>query len=132
MFVRGGIYRFNYYWSWQRDAEQRGLGKTRPVCLLVESKDGLFLFPITSQEPSGASVFFEIPETEWKNAKLNRRSWVILDEYNRIKRDNPYAFANLKHDGIFGNAFLASLIRAAIAAANQRKTRPLPTRTLPK
>ncbi len=127
MFVRGGIYSFNYYWSWQRDTETQSqtIGKTRPVCLLVESKDGLFLFPITSLEPTGASVFLEVPKSEWKNAKLNRRSWVILDEYNRIKRENPYDFESVKPDGVFGNAFLGLLIKAAIAAAHQRKTRDI-------
>ena len=125
MFVRGGINRFNYYWSWQRETETQSqvIGKTRPVCLLVESKDGLFLFPITSLEPTGASFFLEVPNSEWKNAKLNRRSWVILDEYNRIKRDSPYDFDSVKPNGIFGNAFLNLLIKAAIEAANQRKKR---------
>jgi hypothetical protein len=125
VFVRGGIYRFNYYWSWQRDIEKQSqrTGKTRPVCLLIESKDGLFLFPTTSLEPSGTSVFLEVPKSEWKNAKLNRKSWVILDEYNRIKRDGPYDFHSIKPEGVFGKAFLNLLIKAAIEAANQRKKR---------
>jgi hypothetical protein len=125
MFTAGGIYRFYYLWAMQKARGEESGRKARPACLLFKlpaADTALLLFPITASEPGPERLALEIPVLERKRANLTAKSWLILDEYNRTKRDTAFDFESLEPIGHFSQGFLT---RIAETLKENSKTRTI-------
>jgi hypothetical protein len=115
VFEAGEVYEFSYLWKRQAEEGEESGRKDRPVCLAVTSGQnptGLFLFPITSQEPLPGQKAVAIAEIECRRANLNHPSWLVIDELNHTTTDNLVDFVGLAPLGAFSSAFLATIARS--------------------
>lgn len=92
-----------------------------------KSIDALFLMPVTTLDPSGdrARLFLEIPETEARRGGLDagKRSFLILDEYNKLGPDQLFDFASARPTGRFSAAFMLKVAKLMIEAVRAQKAR---------
>ena len=124
MLERGQIVRFFYLWRWQSDAGEETGRKARPACIVVktpENPGALFLFPITSQQPSEERLYLAFGEMECRRAGLVHPCWIILDEYNRVELDKAFDFESTKPIGSVSPAFLARIAATVKEAARTRR-----------
>jgi hypothetical protein len=122
----GDVVRFFYLWARQAEAGEESGRKARPVCVVVRTKavpGALFLFPITSQEPSPSRPCFAIPEIECRRGGIASPAWLILDEYNRVEIDRAYDFESAAPIGAFGAAFMRLIAERIKVIAAQRRLR---------
>jgi hypothetical protein len=122
----GDIVRCYYLWARQADAGEESGRKARPVCVVVRTPvepAALFLFPLTSQKPGHARSHLSISEIECRRGGLAYPSWLILDEYNRVKVDEAYDLAGTTAIGTFSPAFVRKIAAAIRQAAMQRRLR---------
>ncbi len=121
-FQPGEVYAFNYLWSHQHAAGEESGRKPRPACIVfrsLRSPSELYLFPITTRAPEAGRRGMEIPSTERRRCGLDRRSWLMLDEYNITLESRVYDFETLEPLGSFSGHFLGMVareIRAVIVA----------------
>ena len=114
-FSNGEIYEYNYLWHYQAHQGEETGHKPRPVCLLLPASDTssqLLLFPITTVEPEPSQFAVEIPEIERRRVGLDRRNWLIADEYNLANTDELYDFGSVIPRGTFSLQFLRSFVAA--------------------
>jgi hypothetical protein len=122
----GDIVRYDYLWARQADAGEESGRKSRPVCVVVRTTlepAALFLFPLTSQKPQRTRANLPVSEIECRRGGLGFPSWLILDEYNRIRIDAAYDFETAAPIGTFSPAFvrrIASTIKQVVARRRLR------------
>ena len=100
--------------------------KRDPVCVVVRTPKtpaALFLFPLTSQQPSPSRTSIAISETECRRGGLDFPSWLILDEYNRVRTDEACDLATTRPIGSFSPAFVRKIAGLIKEAADQRRLR---------
>lgn len=120
---RGEVYRFNYLWGHEADRGQTGSRKIRRVCLMMQVGDHLYLFPITSLEPQPDRLFVEVPEIEKRRVglSLDERSFLILDDYNRVRSDKLYDFESLTPTGTLSLRFMEDIGRRFQTAVREKR-----------
>jgi hypothetical protein len=126
MFKPGDLLRYYYLWARQADAGEESGRKARPVCVVVRTPmtpAALFLFPLTSQQPSPTRTSIAISEIECRRGGLDFPSWLILDEYNRVRTDEAYDLVTTKPIGSFSPAFVRKIAGLIKEAADQRRLR---------
>ncbi|OHV60214.1 hypothetical protein LCM4577_18670 [Mesorhizobium sp. LCM 4577] len=126
MFEPGDLLRYYYLWARQADAGEESGRKARPVCIVVRTPTApaaLFLFPLTSQQPDATRTYIAISEIECRRGGLDFPSWLILDEYNRVRTDEAYDLVSTKPIGSFSPAFVRKIAGLIKEAANQRRLR---------
>ena len=124
MFTAGGIYRFHYLWALQKARGDESGRKARPVCLVFKlpaADTPLLLFPITTSEPGPDRLALEIPAPERKRAGLPAKCSIILDEYNKTRRDAAYDFESLEPIGHFSQGFLIRIAELIKENSKDRK-----------
>ena len=110
--VPGEIYRFNYLWGHEAQKGRTGSRKVRRVCLAMQIGEYLYLFPITSLEPQPENgrdrLYVEVPEIEKRRVQLSleKRSFLVLDDYNRVRSDRLYDFESLTPTGTLSLRFM--------------------------
>lgn len=118
-----------YPYLWVREADN-GLTegrKTRPTAVGVRiakpEGDILILFPVTTREPRSDRIACEVPDTEKARAglDLDRRQWIILDEYNLDIVGQSFYLSPDSAKGRFSRAFFAPLVREALRQAGRAK-----------
>ncbi|MEI9406121.1 hypothetical protein [Mesorhizobium argentiipisi] len=126
MFKPGDLLRYYYLWARQADAGEESGRKARPVCIVVRAPTApatLFLFPLTSRQPDATRTYIAISEIECRRGGLDFPSWLILDEYNRVRTDEAYDLVSTKPIGSFSPAFVRKIAGLIKEAANQRRLR---------
>ncbi len=126
MFKPGDLLRYFYLWARQADAGEESDRKARAVCIVVRTPTtpaALFLFPLTSQQPEATRIYIAVSEIECRRGGLDFPSWLILDEYNRVRTDEAYDLATVKPIGSFSPAFVRKIAGVIKEAANQRRLR---------
>lgn len=131
---RGEVYLYSYLWAHEAERGEEGGRKIRRVCLVMEVKGWLYLFPISSKvplpnEPGSDRLYEVVPETEQRRIGLDgaRTSHLVLDDYNRVRVDELYDFESLTPVGTFSVRFLEKIARRFLAAMQDR--RPIAGRT---
>ncbi|AOG03253.1 hypothetical protein [Bosea sp. RAC05] len=123
----GEIYRFNYLWGHEAKKGWTGSRKIRRVCLAMQIGGYLYLFPITSRQPRTEDgddrLHVEIPEAEKRriNLQLNKPSFLVLDDYNRVRSDRLYDFESLTPTGTLSLDFMAEVARLFQAAIRDKR-----------
>ncbi|SKA27706.1 hypothetical protein SAMN02745126_04692 [Enhydrobacter aerosaccus] len=118
MFQPGDVLDFNYLWHRQAEAGEETGRKVRPVCVLLAiSRDPsrLYLFPLTTQQPSADRAAIAVPEIERRRTGLDAPSWIIVDEFNLTNTHSLYDFAGLTARGSFGTVFTRKVAAEALA-----------------
>lgn len=127
MMKRGDVYRFNYLWGHEAARGQTGSKKIRSVCLMMQVEDWLFLFPITSLEPQPEAgqerLYVEIPELEKSRLRLSsdKPSYLILDDYNKVRSDELYDFESLTPRGSLSPRFVGQVARVLHQAIQEKR-----------
>ena len=109
---RGDVVRYYFLWARQAQAGEESGRKSRPVCVVVRTASepaALFLFPLTSQKPAAARAYLLVSEIECRRGGLGHPSWLILDEYNRVKVDEAYDLEDTTPIGAFSPAFVRKI-----------------------
>ena len=126
--IRGGVYRFNYLWSHEHDRGEESGRKIRHACLIVETADFLYLFPLTSKKPTPRSaadqrIFEIVPEIECRRVGLSTtgQSYLVLDDYNKVSRSKLYDFEGLDPVGTLSPRFLEGCARRFLQAVAERR-----------
>ncbi|MDB5552541.1 MAG: hypothetical protein JWL86_2525 [Rhizobium sp.] len=126
--IRGGVYRFNYLWSHEHDRGEESGRKIPRACLIVETADFLYLFPITSKKPMPRStseqrIFELVPEIESKRIGLSSvsQSYLVLDDFNKVRRDKLYDFEGLDPVGMLSTKFLEKCAGRFLKAIAERR-----------
>lgn len=109
----GEVYRFNYLWGHEAQEGRVSGRKIRRVCLAVQAQDWLFLFPITSLEPESDRLYAKVPPIEARRVglKSDKQSYLILDDFNRVRPNELYDFESLTPEGSFSSIFVTELAR---------------------
>ncbi|RWD87933.1 MAG: hypothetical protein EOS39_24255 [Mesorhizobium sp.] len=81
------------------------------------------MFPLTSQKPHRSRTHIAISEIECRRGGLDFPSWLILDEYNRVRIDEAYDLVTTKPIGSFSPAFVRKIAGLIKEAAEQRRLR---------
>ncbi|TIU24766.1 MAG: hypothetical protein E5W38_30270 [Mesorhizobium sp.] len=81
------------------------------------------MFPLTSQKPDRSRTHIAISEIERRRGGLDFPSWLILDEYNRVRIDEAYDLVTTKPIGSFSPAFVRKIAGLIKEAAEQRRLR---------
>ncbi|RWL83693.1 MAG: hypothetical protein EOR67_02870 [Mesorhizobium sp.] len=81
------------------------------------------MFPLTSQQPDATRTYIAVSEIECRRGGLDFPSWLILDEYNRVRTDEAYDLASTRPNGSFSPAFVRKIAGLIKEAANQRRLR---------
>ncbi|MCA1493192.1 hypothetical protein I6F11_19915 [Ensifer sp. NBAIM29] len=113
--------------AWAREA---GSGETegrqeRPVAVGVRMprSDGelVLFFPITTKQPEALRFAVEIPAIEKRRAGLDvdRRVWIIIDEFNTDIIGSSFYLEPEPPTGRFSKAFILPLLREFI---NRRRS----------
>ncbi|MBZ9660887.1 hypothetical protein LB523_17720 [Mesorhizobium sp. ESP-6-4] len=126
MFKPGDLLRYYYLWARQADAGEESGRKARPVCIVVRTPTtpaALFLFPLTSQQPDATRTYIAISEIECRRGGFDFPSWLILDQYNRVRTDEAYDLVTVKPIGSFSPAFVRKIAGLIKEAADQRGLR---------
>lgn len=117
----GAVIRYPYLWARQAaDGETEGR-KERPtvVALRLERPDGdtVFLFPITTSPPPADRWAVELPDSEKAAAGLDvdRRQWLVLDEFNEDIVGQSYYLGRQPTVGELSARFLVPIVREIIA-----------------
>lgn len=124
---RGDVYRFNYLWGHEAENGQTGSEKIRRVCLMMQVESWLFLFPITSLEPQSElgreRLYVEVPEIEKRRVGLssNKPSYLILDDYNKVRSDELYDFESLTPTGSLSPRFVGHVARQLQQALQEKR-----------
>ena len=126
--IRGGVYRFNYLWSHEHDRHEESGRKIRRACLIMETGQFLYLFPITSKKPVPRSaaeqrIFEPVPEIECKRIGLPGAgpSYLVLDDFNKVSRDKLYDFEGLDPVGLLSTKFLEKCAGLFLQAVAERR-----------
>lgn len=127
---RGEVYRYNYLWGHEAEQQRENSRKIRRVCLMMQIDGWLYLFPITSlepqpEEPGDERLYEVIPEIEKRRIGLRSEkvSYLILDDYNRVRSDKLYDFESLEPVGMFSLKFMERVGRRFRDA--MRENRPI-------
>jgi hypothetical protein len=126
MLKPGDVLRYSYLWARQADAGEESGRKARPVCIVVRTPAepaALFLFPLTSQKPDRSRVHVAVSEIECRRGGLDFPTWLVLDEYNRVRVDEAYDLVTTKPLGAFSPAFVRKIAALIKEAAAQRRLR---------
>ncbi|MGY6251690.1 hypothetical protein ACXIUS_29920 [Bosea thiooxidans] len=124
---RGEVYRFNYLWGHEAEKGRTGSRKIRRVCLMMEIRGWLYLFPITSLEPQPEAgnerLYVEIPEIEKRRIglSLEKRSYLVLDDYNKVRSDELYDFESLTPTGSLSLRFMEGVARRFQTAVQEKR-----------
>ncbi|BCB17183.1 hypothetical protein [Bosea sp. ANAM02] len=124
---RGDVYRFNYLWGHEAEKAQTGSKKIRRVCLMMQVENWLLLFPITSLEPQPEAgeerLYVEIPETEKRRVglSLDKPSYLVLDDYNKVRSDELYDFASMTPTGSLSPRFVGHVARHLHQAIQEKR-----------
>lgn len=115
---RGDVYRFNYLWGHEAERQEESGRKIRRVCLMMQIDEWLYLFPITSlkpepEEPGNERLYEVVPEIEKRRVGLGSEkvSYLVLDDYNRVRTDKLYDFESLDPIGTFSLRFMEKVAR---------------------
>ncbi|UVC07771.1 hypothetical protein IHQ71_21670 [Rhizobium sp. TH2] len=126
--IRGGVYRFNYLWSHERDRGEESGRKIRHACLIVETTDFLYMFPFTSKKPvartAGEKRMFEVvPEIECRRVGLSGSSpsYLVLDDFNKVSRSKLYDFEGIDPVGTLSPKFMEKCARQFLQAVAERR-----------
>lgn len=128
MLERGAVYSFSYLWAREADAGEESGRKNRPVCLLVRPSrqpDLMYLFAITSQEPTKHRVAEKLSSAECKRCGLREPAWLVLDEYNIAIDSELHDFTSPNPLGTFSPNYLKHLLKIAIEAAVTGRSRAI-------
>lgn len=118
------VLRYPYLWSREADRGETEGRKERPVAVGVRiaRRDGdlVLFFPITTKQPGTGSFAVEIPAIEKRRAGLDvdRRLWIILDEFNSDVIGHSFYIEPEPPIGRFSKAFFLPILREFI---NKRK-----------
>lgn len=126
MLKPGDLLQYYYLWARQADLGEESGRKARPVCIVVRTPTtpaSLFLFPLTSQGPDQSRTHIAISEIECRRGGLDFPSWLILDEYNRVRMDEAYDLVTTKPIGSFSPAFVRKVAGIIKQVAEQRRPR---------
>ena len=126
MLKPGDLVRYGYLWARQADAGEESGRKARPVCVVVRTPTtpaALFLFPLTSQRPDAARACIAVSEIECRRGGLDYPSYLILDEYNRVRADAAYDLETPGPIGAFSPACLRKIAARIKEVARQRRLR---------
>ncbi|TPM34081.1 hypothetical protein FJ955_00125 [Mesorhizobium sp. B2-2-2] len=81
------------------------------------------MFPLTSQKPDQSRAYIAISEIECRRGGPDFPSWLICDEYNRVRLDEVYDFVTTKPIGSFSPAFVRKIAGLIKEAATKRRLR---------
>jgi hypothetical protein len=115
------VIRYAYQWAHQARAGETEGRKDRPVAVGVRiprtGGDFVLFFPITSKEPAKSRFSAEIPAIEKRRAGLDvdRRLWIVLDEFNTDIVGRSFYLEPEPPLGRFSKAFFLPLLRTFIA-----------------
>lgn len=123
---RGDVFRFHYLWGHEAARGEESGRKIRSVCLVLEIDGWLYLFPITSRKPAAGERLHEvIPETECRRIGLDptggRISYLVLDDYNKVRNGEFYDFESLEPVGSFSPRFMKQIARRFLDAVQTRR-----------
>ncbi|NQV98355.1 MAG: hypothetical protein HQ483_01555 [Rhodospirillales bacterium] len=120
--VTGDVWSYPYLWNWQDQSGETEGRKQRPIVFsaVVKRSDGqtgLYILPITSQEPGEFREAIEVPQTEKRRAGLDQdiALWIILDEHNLDILEQSFYFESRKYIGTFSKAFISDIATHFIA-----------------
>jgi hypothetical protein len=123
---RGEVYRFSYLWNHEAKRGEESGRKIRRVVLMMEMGGSLYLFPMSGDRPQPREdgkerLFVIVPEIERRRIGLGhdteKVTHLILDHYNKVRRDRLYDFESIHPVGSFSLKFLdqvAKLFREAV------------------
>jgi hypothetical protein len=115
------VVRYPYLWSREAGRGETEGRKHRPVAVGVRiaQTDGdlVLFFPITTKEPDRSRFAKEIPTIEKRRAGLDvdRRLWIILDEFNSDTIGRSFYLEPEPPLGRFSRAFFLPLLREFVA-----------------
>ncbi len=119
--LTGSVVRYPYLWARQADGGETEGRKLRPTAVGFRipraTGDVLLLFPITTAEPGKARFAVEIPDIEKRRGglDLDRRSWILLDEFNEDVIDASFYLPPDPPLGRFSKAFLLPVLKRFMA-----------------
>lgn len=112
--------RYPYLWSREAEKGETEGRKERPVAVGVRivrtGGDLVLFFPITTKQPESGRFAVEIPAIEKRRAGLDvdRRLWIILDEFNSDVVGRSFYIEPQLPVGRFSKAFFLPLLREFI------------------
>jgi hypothetical protein len=122
----GEVYRYSYLWAREAEAGEESGRKDRPACVLVRPStqpELIFLYPITSMQPSNGRIAELMPAPEARRCGLTSPTWVVLDEYNIAAESGLHDFASLKPLGTLSSPFIRLLLGKALTSAKNSRSR---------
>lgn len=113
-------------------AREAGRGETegrkeRPVAIGVRmlrpDGDPVLFFPITTKQPEASQFSVELPVIGTRRAGLDvdRRLWIIFDEFNTDIVGNSFYLQSELPTGRFSKAFFLPLLREVISRRRSAK-----------
>ncbi len=120
MLEHGAVYSYSYLQAREADSGEESGRKNRPACFLVRPSrrpDLMYLFAITSQEPTKHRVAEKLPSAECRRCGLRESAWLVLDEYNIAIDSELHDFMSLAPLGNFSQNYLKHILEIAIEAA---------------
>ena len=94
---------------------------------MMQIGDWLYLFPFTSLEPQpevrGERLYVEIPEIEKRRVglSLEKPSYLVLDDYNKVRSDELYDFESLTPSGSLSLRFMEDVGRRFQKAVREKR-----------
>ena len=128
MLERGAVYSYSYLWAREADSGEESGRKNRPVCLLVRPSrqpDLMYLFAITSLEPTKYRVAEKLSSAECMRCGLREPARLILDEYNIAIDSELHDFTSLNPLGKFSPNYLKHILKIAVEAAVTGRSRAI-------
>lgn len=116
----GSVIFYPYLWVREAVKGESAGRKSRPTTVGVRwpraNGDLLLLFPITTKQPVPEQLR-SIPETEKRRAGLSvdRRLWIVLDEYNEDVVGRSFHLEPRPPQGRFSKAFFLPVLRRFLA-----------------
>lgn len=88
----------------------------------------LFVFPLTSQQPSAERAYLAVTEIECRRGGIDYPSFLILDEYNRFLETEAFDLEVAKPLGAFSGSYMRKIALSVKSVAGNRRLRAVPRR----
>lgn len=112
----GEVWHYPYLWAWQDERGETEGRKNRPatVAVTIRRADGqtiVYLLAVATHPPGKDRAVLEVPDTEKRraNLSLDKRLWIVLDEYNSDVFEASYYLEPDARTGTFGATFLKQI-----------------------
>jgi len=124
-YQNGSLVHYQFLWSHEASMGREEGSKRRPCAIILRNplpaSDRIFLIPVTTKQPDGATPAIEIPELEARRMGLVEpiRRWVILNEVN-VDEIPSYVLESDAIIGQIGKPFF-KVILTEFKSVNQRR-----------